>query len=303
MQDVSEDMDSNSPFRSRHLHPSVKRLSRRKAHCGKRRLLTLQNKQERAKTSDDTAVGQHSEEVAEDRMVEEASTSDGRNHTSQEIMHSSSDEDTDTASSGETEEALDVLRTEIPEGTDVESKEEENFVVEKVAKSEPQEQSRLLKSNDIMNVQNVLAQLQKIGKHAKHREDCGVDHLRITGVKRCGFKSIFSVMCTLCHHKAEIRNQSDEAEEVDSNQGAINATILCGGSYAQLKHTFAGVNIRCMSKRDFVKNQDEFVKSAIAAAEEEMLGAAEEEKLLAIERGDGLPGSGTPHIPVVADGS
>ncbi|XP_076665658.1 uncharacterized protein LOC143367585 [Andrena cerasifolii] len=154
-----------------------------------------------------------------------------------------------------------------------------------------------------MNFQNVLAQLQKIGKHAKHREDCGIEHLRITGVKRCGFKSIFSVMCTLCHYKAEIHNQSNEAEEVDSNQGAVNATILCGGSYAQLEHTFAGVNIRCMSKKEFVKNQDEFVKSAIAAAEKEMLAAAEEEKRLAIERGDVLPGSGTPHIPVVADGS
>ena len=104
-------------------------------------------------------------------------------------------------------------------------------------------------------------------------------------------------MCTLCHYKAEICNQSDEAKEVDCNQGAVNATILCGGSYAQLEHTFAGVNIRCMSKRDFVKNQDEFVKSAIAAAEEEMLAAAEEEKRLAIERSV-PPGSGTPHIPL-----
>ena len=52
-----------------------------------------------------------------------------------------------------------------------------------------------------------------------------------------------------------------------------------------------------------MNNQDEFVKSAIAAAEEEMLAAAEEEKRLAIERGDVLPGSGTPHILVMADGT
>ena len=294
MQDVEEDMDNNSPFRRRKLRPSARRFSKRKVHRQKRRSSALQKKQENEKTADDTVVG-HSEEVTEERMVEEPSTSDGRNHTYQEIMHSPSDEDTDTASSGETEEALQEF--------DVESNEEENFVIEKVAKNEPQKQSRLLNSNDVMNFQNVLAQLQKIGKHAKRREDCGIEHLRITGVKRCGFKSIFSVMCTLCHYKDEIRNQSDEAEEVDSNQGAVNATILCGGSYAQLEHTFAGVNIRCMSKKEFVKNQDDFIKSAIAAAEEEMLAAAEEEKRLAIERGDVLPGSGTPHIPVVADGS
>ena len=149
-----------------------------------------------AKTADDTAVGQHPEKVAEERIVEEPSTSDGRNHTRQEIMYSPSDEDTDTASSRETEVALDELGTEIPEGTDVESNEEEHFVVEKVAKDEPQEQSHLLNSNDIINFPNVLAQLQKIGKHAKDREDCGIEHLQITGVKRRGFKSIFSVMCT-----------------------------------------------------------------------------------------------------------
>ena len=243
--------------------------------------------------TDDT-VGQHSE-GAEERMVEEPSTSDGRNHTSQEIMYSPSDEDTDTVSSRETEEAFEEFY--------IESNEEENLVIEKVAKNEPQEQSALLNSNGIMNFPNVLGQLQKIGKHAKDREDCGIEHLRITGVKRRGFRSIFSVMCTLCHYKAEIYNQSDEAEDVDSNQGAVNATILYGGGYAQLEHTFAGVNIRCMTKKDFVKNQDEFVKSAIAAAKEEMLAAAEEEKRLAIERGEVLPGSGTPHIPVVADGS
>ena len=77
---------------------------------------------------------------------------------------------------------------------------------------------------------------------------------------------------------------------MDCNQGTVNATILCGGSYAHLEHTLAGMNIRCMSKREFVKNHDEFVKSAISAAEEVMLAAAEEEKRLAIERGDVLPG-------------
>ena len=176
MQDVPEDMDNNSPFRSRHLRPYAKRFSKRKGHRQKRRTLALQKKQETAKTADDTTVGQHLEEVAEERIVEEPSTSDGRNHTHQEIMFLQSNEDTDTASSEETEEAL--------EDFDIQSNEEENFVIEKVARNEPQEQSRLLNSNDIMNFPNVLAQLQKIGKHAKDREDCGIEHLRITGVKR-----------------------------------------------------------------------------------------------------------------------
>ena len=114
-----------------------------------------------------------------------------------------------------------------------------------------------------MNFQNVLAQLQKIGKHAKHREDCSIEHLRITGVKQCSFKGIFSVMCTLCHYKAEIRNQSDVAEEADSNQGAVNVTILCGGSYAQLEHIFAGVNIRCMWKREKKRCQQRLKKKNV----------------------------------------
>ncbi|XP_076670294.1 uncharacterized protein LOC143369795 [Andrena cerasifolii] len=138
MQDVQEDRDNNSPLRPRKLRPSTRRFSKRKVYREKRRLLTLQKKQERVKSADDTAVGQHPEEVAEESMVEAPSTSDGRNHTPQETMHSPSDEDTGTASAGEIEEVLEELKTEIPEGTDVESNEEENFVVEKVAKSEPQ---------------------------------------------------------------------------------------------------------------------------------------------------------------------
>ena len=140
MQDVQEDMDNNSPFRPRKLRLSTRRLSKRKVFREKRRLLNLQKKQERAKTANDTAVGQHSEEVAEERMVEEPSTSDGRNHTSQVIKHSPSDEDTDTASSGEIDEVLEEIKIkiEIPEGMDIASNEEENFVVEEGVKCEPQ---------------------------------------------------------------------------------------------------------------------------------------------------------------------
>ena len=134
MQDVQEDMDNNSPFRPRKLRPYARGLSKRKVHREKRRPLSpSEERQERTKMTDDTAVGQHSEEVAEERMVEEPSTSDGRNHTSQEIMYSPSDEDTDTVSSRETEEALEEFY--------IESNEEGNFVIEKVAKNEPQEQS------------------------------------------------------------------------------------------------------------------------------------------------------------------
>ena len=88
MQDVQKDMDNNSPFRSRKLRPYVRRLSKRKVYRQKRMSLTLQKKnQESAKKADNTAVGQLPEEVAEERMVEEPSTSDGRNHTQQEIMY------------------------------------------------------------------------------------------------------------------------------------------------------------------------------------------------------------------------
>nr|XP_034195031.1 uncharacterized protein LOC117611204 [Osmia lignaria] len=160
------------------------------------------------------------------------------------------------------------------EGTNSEN---EELMIQKVVTNEPEEQFCIPNGFSIVDMQHIFAEFQKIGDHAKNREDCGIRHLKITGMKRSGLRTILSC--------------------------AVAGTIVNGGSYAQMEEFLAAMNIPSMSKKEFRKHHDKIVKALIVAAEEEMVTAAEEEKRLAIERGDIVSGCGIPHIPVVADGS
>ncbi|XP_076398191.1 uncharacterized protein LOC143266631 [Megachile rotundata] len=91
--------------------------------------------------------------------------------------------------------------------------------------------------------------------------------------------------------------------QMDVNRSAVAVVMLTRGSYAQMEEFLASMNIKCMSKRQFITHHDEIANSLIAAAEEEMIAAAKVERRLALERGDVVPESGIPHIPVIADGS
>ncbi|XP_046145924.1 uncharacterized protein LOC123989247 [Osmia bicornis bicornis] len=186
------------------------------------------------------------------------------------------------------------------EGTNSEN---EELMIHKVVTNEPEEQFCIPNGFSIVDMQHIFAEFQKIGEHARNREDCGIRHLKITGMKRSGLRTTLSVICEMCKYKGEIHSEPDDSNKMETNQCAVAGTFVNGGSYAQMEEFLAAMNIPSMSKKEFRKHHDKIVKALIVAAEEEMVAVAEEEKRLVIKRGDIVPGFGIPHIPVVADGS
>ena len=90
---------------------------------------------------------------------------------------------------------------------------------------------------------------------------------------------------------------------MDINSATVSATMMTGGGYNELEDILTAVNVSCMTKRIYEKCQIELIDALEVAAQREMEDAGEEEKALAIERGDVHAESNLPFIPVVADGS
>ncbi|XP_029053622.2 uncharacterized protein LOC114881126 [Osmia bicornis bicornis] len=289
VEDTRNQCKDQCMMRNRNRRPkltiSMRRYSKKKACRERRRRLALQN----------TSV---------------PSTSDGQRYTPEKI-YLPLDEEIETANSKEmfeetTEELFEIEDTNNTEdGSNIEiiTSQNEELVIQKTVMNEPETQSGVPSGLSIVDMQHIFVEFQKIGDHAKNREDCGIRHLKIIGMKRSGLRTTLSVMCDMCKYKGEIHSEPDESNKMETSQCAVAGTIVNGGSYAQMEEFLAAMNIPSMSKREFRKHHDKIVEALIVAAEEEMVAAAEEERHLAIERGDIVSGCGIPHIPVVADGS
>ncbi|XP_015435168.1 PREDICTED: uncharacterized protein LOC107190799 [Dufourea novaeangliae] len=135
-EEIKEDVEDNSEKNRSNINANrgvqlrlfKKRYSKKRAYREKRRRLALQEKNDSKEFVHDSNVISRPEELAEEHL-EEPSTSDGRRHAEEKIIHMPSDEETETASSGEMQEIQNIK-----EGTDVESatSERENFIIEEV---------------------------------------------------------------------------------------------------------------------------------------------------------------------------
>ncbi|KZC08094.1 hypothetical protein WN55_09986 [Dufourea novaeangliae] len=100
-EDVEDNFQENiKANRAVKLRLSGKRYSKRRGHREKRRRLVLQEKNDSVEFEHDSNVISRPEELAE-KHLEEPSTSDGRRHAEEKIIHLPSDEETEMPSSGE----------------------------------------------------------------------------------------------------------------------------------------------------------------------------------------------------------
>nr|XP_033323545.1 uncharacterized protein LOC117218921 [Megalopta genalis]XP_033323546.1 uncharacterized protein LOC117218921 [Megalopta genalis]XP_033323547.1 uncharacterized protein LOC117218921 [Megalopta genalis] len=177
---------------------------------------------------------------------------------------------------------------------------EQNFVVEKI-KLEEKQRSSIETGLSIVDMEYVFEQIKNIGNHSKTFE-CSTRHLEVKAIKRLGLETIITLECNMCHYTSEVYSESRNHKSLDINFGLVASSLTCGGGYAQIENILSGMNIPCISRTKYRQYHDNVVKLCIETAEAEMIAAAEEEKQLAIARGDILS-SGIPFIPVVADGS
>ncbi|XP_077263125.1 uncharacterized protein LOC143897990 [Temnothorax americanus] len=141
--------------------------------------------------------------------------------------------------------------------------------------------------------------LQRLSAHWIN--ECRFTDLVITKIKRVGLKIKFIVECRMCHYRSSFWSEPTDDRKLDVNRGIVAGTILTGIGHKQLEELLAAVDVTCMSNKTYISFHNEMSEAFAAAAEEEMRMAGEEERRLAIKRGDVI--DGVPHIPVITDGS
>ncbi|KMQ86396.1 hypothetical protein RF55_14620 [Lasius niger] len=151
----------------------------------------------------------------------------------------------------------------------------------------------------IADLGHVFAELQRLSTH--WIGECRFIDLVFRVKKRDGLKIQFSVKCRMCHFTGDFWSEPTDEIILDVNKGVVSGTILTGTGHKQLEELLAAVDIPCMSNKTYIKYHNEMSETFAAAEEEEMRMAGEEEKWLAIKRGDII--DGIPHIPVITDGS
>lgn len=151
----------------------------------------------------------------------------------------------------------------------------------------------------IVDFGHVFAELQRLSKH--WIGECRFSDLVITKTKRYGLQTQYFVECKMCHFCGNFWSEPQSDEILDMNTGAVGGTILTGIGHKQLDELLAAMDVPCMSNKTYLLRHDEISEAFAGAAQEEMKAAGEEEKRLAIERGDLI--DGVPHIPVITDGS
>ncbi|KMQ87383.1 hypothetical protein RF55_13345, partial [Lasius niger] len=150
----------------------------------------------------------------------------------------------------------------------------------------------------IVDFGHVFVELQKLSTH--WIGECRFTDLVISEQKPDGLKTHFSVKCRMCHFKSSFWSEPTDDRRLDVNKSIVADTILTGTGHKQLEELLAAADVPCMNNKTYIKH-NEMSEAFAAAAEEEMRVAGEEEKRLAIERGDVI--DGIPHIPVITDGS
>ncbi|KMQ82875.1 hypothetical protein RF55_21602, partial [Lasius niger] len=148
----------------------------------------------------------------------------------------------------------------------------------------------------IVDFGHVFAELQRLSTHWIN--ECRFTDLIISEQKH-GLKTKFSVKCRMCRFTESFWSEPTDDKILDVNNGIVSGTILTGIGHKQLEELLAAVDVPCMSNKTYIKYHNEMSEAFAATAEEEMRVAGEEEKRLAIERGDII--DGIPHVPVITD--
>ncbi|XP_076656376.1 uncharacterized protein LOC143361021 [Halictus rubicundus] len=179
---------------------------------------------------------------------------------------------------------------DIPEKMDVAptmNSDTDCFVAKSSTREETSEKSTIAELS-IVDLRHIFEEMKKLENHSETLK-CSMANLSITGMRRLGLATKILIECKMCKYKTEINSESAESDRLDINCSAVAGTITSGGGYMQMEEMFSAMNIPCMSRWIYRKCRDDIVETSINAAEAEMIAAAEEEKRLAIERGDVLP--------------
>ena len=141
--------------------------------------------------------------------------------------------------------------------------------------------------------------------HLAENKNCSYEDWKLVKNKnvQIGLMSRFCFICNNCKYETYITSEpTKDSRYMDINTAAVAATIANGIGHTQLPEILAGMSVHCLSDRTYTKYKNRLQIELNAAADKCMKEAAEEEKRLAIERGD-VTSTGIPFTKVATDGS
>ena len=125
-------------------------------------------------------------------------------------------------------------------------------------------------------------------------------------MQRDGLASVLEVGCDSCENTSlietsqKIEGSAEINQRYSINVGAVWGQMATGGGHKPLNETMAAINVPGISKKTFIKIENQIGASWEKILADEMLAAGNEEKKLALERNDMV--NGYPAITVIVDG-
>lgn len=148
----------------------------------------------------------------------------------------------------------------------------------------------------VINIDHFFSKIQEIGGHGSL--NCGIQSVKITGEKRVGLSSKFTLTCLMCKEKFSFCNVIGD---LDVNTAAVAGAVSVGIGYSQLEEILAALDLPMMTEPVYQKRHNTVSDTWDKALIKSMNEAAEEEKKIALENGS-VNKDGIPIIDVVVDG-
>jgi hypothetical protein len=154
----------------------------------------------------------------------------------------------------------------------------------------------------VVDLQYFQEQLFQMESHDLIR-NCGLKHVKVIAEKRFGLRSCLKYKCDMCNKIMKVWTHRRDGMNV--NQAAVTSAVCSGLTYEMQHELFGTMNIPTMSSRSYYKILHEISLILLEICEEDVLAAGEEEKRIAISKGQFVivNGKEVPWIAVKADGT
>lgn len=152
----------------------------------------------------------------------------------------------------------------------------------------------------IIDISFFLNELKEYANHGKF--ECGILYMEVISEKRRGLISDLKIKCKMCNHIQVISTDGEKKDKMNCNAAAVAGIIKIGCGYSNMEEFLSTLNVPPMSANTFIKEQNYISEAWERTALKEMEIAANEEKKMAIQRGD-IDEEGIPYITVVVDGT
>lgn len=152
----------------------------------------------------------------------------------------------------------------------------------------------------IINIDFFIKELQALNHHSSL--GCGLSEMVIVSERRLGFKCCLQFKCKMCNFKKGVWTEDPEDQSKNINSDVVIGMISIGSGFWNMEELFSTLDIPPLSTNTYTKEHQKVSQAWEIVAEKEMEKAAENEKRIAVQRGEMEP-DGTPLLTVVADGS